>query len=227
LYDDLHSGGNNPEHIRALQRSWPMLSGRQVESVTDVGCGTGRSMLWLGRQFPNLQLTGVDPSEKLLEIARKRLPEAKFALGSAERLPLPNDCADLVLATGIMHHVDCPAKAIREMFRVARKAVLISDHNNFAFGGALARRARLWLYASGLLDVATFVKQGFRRQGYTKEDGWWYPYSLFNDFALIAQLSCEQYIIPTTPIDSMSVENLLLTQSHIAILAVKSQMGTR
>jgi SAM-dependent methyltransferase len=183
-------------------------------------------MLWLRRQFPNLQLIGVDPSEKLLEIARKRLPESAFALASAECLPLPNDGADLVLATGIMHHVDCPAKAIREMFRVARKAVLISDHNNFAFGGALARRARLWLYASGLLGVATFVKQGFQRQSYTKEDGWWYPYSLFSDFSLIAGLSREQYIIPTTPTVPMSVENLLLSQSHVAILAVKSETGS-
>ena len=33
-----------------------------------------------------------------------------------------------------MHHVDSPASVIAEMFRVARKAVLISDHNNFAFG---------------------------------------------------------------------------------------------
>ena len=58
-----------------------------------------------------------------------------------------------------MHHVDLPASVIAEMFRVARKAVLISDHNNFAFGTTMARRIRLVLYSCGLFGIAAFVKQ--------------------------------------------------------------------
>ena len=226
-YDELHGGGKDLEHIRALQRSWPILSRLSVTSVVDVGCGTGRSMLWLKQEMPTLQLIGVDPSEKLLAIARKRLPDSKLEVGSGEQLPLQDNSVDLALATGIMHHVDRPVEVIREMFRVAKKGVLISDHNNFAFGGTVTRRARLWLYASGLLGFATFVKQGFRRQGYSEEDGWWYPYSLLNNFPLIAELSSEQYIIPTTPIRPMNMNNMLLTQSHLAILAVKSKTEAR
>jgi hypothetical protein len=119
-----------------------------------------------------------------------------------------------------MHHVDRPANVIGEMFRVARKAVLISDHNNFAFGGSKARRLRLWLHASGLLGAATYVKQGFRKQGYSDGDGWWYPYSLLNDFGQIAGLSAEQYIIPTTAFRTDDT-NMLLSLSHMAIVAVK------
>ena len=156
----------------------------------------------------------------MLDIARERLPSSRLEVGRGENLPLEKDLVDLSLATGIMHHVDSPSQTIEEMFRVAKKAVLISDHNNFAFRGLKARRLRLWLYASGLLDLATFVKQGFRKQGYSEDDGWWYPYSLFDDFGLISSLSSEQYIIPTRP-SNLDRGNLLLSQSHIAILAIK------
>ena len=128
-------------------------------------------MAWLEQQSAAVELVGIDPSQGQLEIARKRLPRARFELGSGEHLPLEDRSVDLALATGIMHHVDRPGEVIRQMFRIAKKAVFISDHNNFAFGGANARRLRLWLYAAGLLGLATFVKQGFRKQGYSKEDG--------------------------------------------------------
>lgn len=219
-YDQLHLGDNDTEHIRSLEKSWPLLERLDITSVVDVGCGTGRALAWFDQQRPSLNLVGIDPSEGLQEIARDRLPHVRFEVGSGERLPLENNSVDLVVATGIMHHVDSPKDVIQEMFRVAKKAVLISDHNNFAFRGSKARRLRLWLYASGLLDFVTFVHQGFRKQGYSDDDGWWYAYSLLNDFGLIASLSAEQYIIPTRPSNS-DRGNLLLSQSHLAILAMK------
>src|SRR5262249_8869715 len=156
----------------------------------------------------------IDPSEGLLAVARDRLPQARLETGRGEALPLGDDSVDLAVATGIMHHVGHPRGVIEEMFRVAGKAVLISDHNNFALGGPIARRLRLWLHSSGMLGVATFVKQGFRRQGYSEEDGWWYPYSLLNDYGTIASLCSEMYIVPTRP--CLARENLLLSQSHLA-----------
>jgi SAM-dependent methyltransferase len=157
-----------------------------------------------------------------LEIARGRLPQARLVAGRGEKLPLESGSVDLALATGIMHHVDSPSAVIREMFRVAKKAVLISDHNNFAFGGPRARGLRLWLYSLRLLGFATYLKQGFRRQSYSEDDGWYFPYSLLNDYGLISSLSAEVDIIPTRP-SSLREGNLLLAQSHMAILAVKAQ----
>lgn len=221
-YDELHGGDKDREHIRALELGWPILERLGIKSVAEVGCGTGRSMGWLGERDKSLDLVGIDPSAGLLEIARKRLPHARFERGHGERLPLADRSVDLVIASGIMHHVDSPAEVIQEMFRVTRKGILISDHNNFAFGGTLARRLRLWLYASGLLGPATFAKQGFKKQGYSEEDGWWYPYSLLNNYNLIASLSREQYIIPTNRTNSR-MGNLLLSQSHLSIVAVKAR----
>ena len=175
----------------------------------------------VSRHAPDVQLSGVELSSELLAIAKSKLPEANLRAENGEALSAADGSCDLVFATGVMHHADHPRDIIREMFRVARKAVLISDHNNFAFGSRLAIWLRLWLYASQLLDVATFIKQGFRKQGYSADDGWWYPYSLLNDFGLIGTLSARQYIIPTRPVYHLEPGNFLLAQSHMVILAVK------
>lgn len=220
-YDQMHGGDNNPEHIRALERAWPIVAEHSIKSVLDVGCGTGRSLRWLHRRQPSLKLLGVDPSRGLLEIAQRDLSEAILTIGSGEQLAFPDNSVDLVIATGIMHHVDSPTAVMSEMFRVARTAVLISDHNNFAFGSVMARRVRMALYTCGLLKIATYLKQGFNHQGYSEGDGWWYPYSLFNNHSDIARFSDKQYLIPTTTPNTDRMGNLLFTLSHFAVLAFK------
>lgn len=220
-YDAIQGGTNSPEHIRALERAWPIVSQCQIQSVLDVGCGTARTLSWFSQLLPGASLSGVDPSQGLLAIAQKRLPNANFQLAPGEKLPQADESVDLVVATGIMHHVDDPVAVIREMFRVSRVAVLVSDHNNFAFGSKAARYIRRWLAASQLLSVATFVKQGFRRQGYTREDGWWYPYSLLDNFGEFARASAEQYLIPTSFTGSQTLDEFQLIQSHLAVLAFK------
>jgi SAM-dependent methyltransferase len=221
LYDQMHGGERNIEHVRALEYSWPILEDFGIQSVLEVGCGTGRSLEWIRSHSPHVRLSGVELSTEMLARAKAKLPEAELRIGNAEALDFPDGSRDLVLATGVMHHADHPRAIIDEMFRVARTAVLISDHNNFAVGGRFWRWVRLWLYTMGLLGPATFVKQGFRKQGYTEDDGWWYAYSLLEDFGLIASLSSRQFIIPTRPIYKAEPGNFLLAETHMAILALK------
>lgn len=221
-YDKLHGGEKNWEHIRALELSWPLLSQCDITSVVDVGCGTGRSLNWVRQRAADIKLHGVDPSESLLEIARSSVPDAEICLGIGEQLPYSEQSVDLAIATGIMHHVKQPSAVIEEMFRVAKKAVLISDHNNFAFGSSAMRWVRLGLYVTGLLEIAQFLRQGFRTQGYSEDDGWWYPYSLLRDFRLVHDLSEAVYVMPTRRANS-PIGNLLLTESHLCLLAIKQK----
>lgn len=228
-YDALHGGDRNPEHIRALELAWPFFERLRPSSFVEVGCGTGRSIEWVRSRMPDAKLIGIDPSIELLAIAKRRHQSVDFVIGNGERLPVGDGFADVVIATGIMHHVDSPSKVISEMFRVAKMLVVISDHNNFAFGGQRTRRLRLLLYAMGLLPLITYVKQGFKRQGYTEEDGWWYPYSLLNNFDELSRLSSELFVAPTrraTPDENC----FMLAQSHLVIIAAKRgapELGSR
>lgn len=222
IYDQLHGGDQDQEHIRALEKSWPLLKGLAIESVLDVGCGTGRSLQWFSSQQVSLRLLGVDPSRGLLEFAKKKLPKAALCQATGEALPFADNSVDVVIATGIMHHIEKPAVVITEMFRVARRAVVISDHNNFAFGSIAVRNIRMLLYLLGVLKPATYIKQGFSSRGYTYDDGWWYPYSLFNNHNDIARFSDQFYIIPTSPVNTQRMTNIIFSQSHFAVCAMKS-----
>jgi ubiquinone/menaquinone biosynthesis C-methylase UbiE len=220
-YDDLHCGDQNPEHIRALELAWPSIEALAPRTLLDVGCGTGRNLRWFFERSPSVMLVGIDPSERLLELSRANVPCAKLSLGDGERLAFRDKSIDVVIASGIMHHVDHPPLVIGEMFRVANKAVLISDHNNFAFGGAMAQRVRMLLHCTGLLKPASFIKQGFKKQGYSEGDGWWYPYSLLENFAQISLLSDKLHVFPTRQTKQGLTGNIIFSQSHIAVLAIK------
>ena len=217
-YDEMHV---DVEHVVSLERATQLVQPLGIKSILDVGCGTGRALRWYCERIPDAKLIGIDPSPDLLRRAREVLPDAELLEGDGAALPFHGEYADLVVATAVMHHVDDPAECIQEMFRVARKAVLISDHNNFAFGGNLKKRLRLLLYSLSLAKAVAFVKQGFRRQGYSEGDGWWYPYSLLDDFRLISHLAREVYILPVVPARDTGAGNLLLCQSHLAVLGLK------
>ncbi len=215
-YDAMHGGSKDMEHIRALEFLSPLIT--DAASILDVGSGTGRSLSWFQSRYPTANLYGVEPSNGLIDVALKNVPGAMIVQGFGERLPHPDASMDLVTATGIMHHVDDSPLVISEMFRVSRQYVLISDHNNFAFGGRGSQKLRLALHLIGALSAFQFVKQGFRRQGYSEDDGWWYPYSLLSSYGQICRLSERVYITPTRP---STGEDFFTGQSHLAILALK------
>jgi SAM-dependent methyltransferase len=83
--------------------------------VLDLGAGTGKLTRHLARL--GLPVTAVDPSEGMLAQLRQVLPEVPAHLGSAERIPLPDDSADVVLMAQAWHWVD-PEHAVPEIARV-------------------------------------------------------------------------------------------------------------
>jgi SAM-dependent methyltransferase len=94
------------------------------EHVVDVGCGTGNASLLAAAR--GARVTGVDPAERLLEVARKLARErgldATFVAGEAAALPLGDGEADVVLSVfGVIFASD-PAAAAAEMARVAGRA---------------------------------------------------------------------------------------------------------
>jgi ubiquinone/menaquinone biosynthesis C-methylase UbiE len=98
----------------------------------DVGCGTGALAGRLARA--GWRMTGIDPSQGMLEVLARRAPEVEAVRGSGAELPFDDDSFDLVLSVATLHHIAAPA-AVRatlgEMVRVCRPdgKVLVWDHN--------------------------------------------------------------------------------------------------
>ena len=88
----------------------------------DVGCGTGAlSEAILDRCAP-AALLGVDSSEGYLAHARARLGDqrARFEVGDARRLPVPDGSFDAVVSGLVLNFVPEPDRLVAEMCRAAR-----------------------------------------------------------------------------------------------------------
>jgi SAM-dependent methyltransferase len=113
-------------------------------AALDVGCGTGALAARLAGA--GYETVGVDPSEGMLEVLRRRSPHVRAVRASAESLPFPDDSFDVVLTVAVLHHIadrDRVRRTLAEMVRVARPngRVLLWDHNprNPYWGNVMAR----------------------------------------------------------------------------------------
>lgn len=90
-------------------------------TVADLGCGTGNGSECLAPYVK--RVIAVDSSLPMLDAARKRLaacPNVEFRAGNLEALPLPDASVDAAVCMLVLHHLDDPSAAVREMARVLR-----------------------------------------------------------------------------------------------------------
>lgn len=93
------------------------LAGDQPADVLDVGAGTGK--LTRGLVAIGHRVTAVEPLPEMLAHLRAAVPSAQALVGAAERLPLPDASADIVVSAQAFHWFDGPV-ALREFIRVLR-----------------------------------------------------------------------------------------------------------
>jgi SAM-dependent methyltransferase len=71
--------------------------------VLDLGCGTGELLDYLG----DVLYTGIDVSDEYISHAREHFGDrAEFLVGDATSVKLDPNTFDLVLAVGVLHHLD-------------------------------------------------------------------------------------------------------------------------
>jgi len=84
----------------------PMLHGRSVERVLDLGCGAGRHVVFLARE--GFQVVGQDISAVALRLSRIALREAgvtaELVQHDMEEIPFPDDSFDAVISVVAIYH---------------------------------------------------------------------------------------------------------------------------
>lgn len=110
----------------------------EIDSVLDVGTGTGGFLEILISAFPNAKITGVDPNIDSLEKAKDKYPDFVFSEMGAEKLAFPDDTFDVVSISMAMHHLPNVSASFKEMKRVLKPGAwiivseLFSDNLNAA-----------------------------------------------------------------------------------------------
>lgn len=87
----------------AERDAWLAGAISRAGTVVDVGCGSGSLGLLLDhRALRPGRYLGVDLLEERVEAARAAVPWGEFLVGSADRLPLPDGVADVVVAATLL-----------------------------------------------------------------------------------------------------------------------------
>jgi len=109
-----------PVHKAVVALVAARLDGVTPARVLDVGCGTGRLLRRAALRWPHARMIGVDPASGMIEQARRLTPDAEFAIGSGEALPLPDASVDAAFSTVSFHHWADQLAGIREVARTLR-----------------------------------------------------------------------------------------------------------
>jgi len=102
------------------------LGGR---SVLEVCCGSGMMSEKFARAGAVVTASDFSPAaiSRARERAKRHQFSARFVVADAENLAFPDRSFDIVAVHDGLHHLDAPRRAIIEMARVGRQAVLILD----------------------------------------------------------------------------------------------------
>src|SRR5664279_2398988 len=101
----------------------------EPERVLDLGCGTGAALTALGERYPKAQVLGADVSEAMLNVARGqrsrlrwllpflRANKASLLAAEAPALPLKSGSVGMIWSNLMLHWLEEPQPALREMHR--------------------------------------------------------------------------------------------------------------
>jgi len=110
---------------RTRGRIWSETSflfrSKNNDKVLDLGCGNGRYYELL----KDTNYTGVDNSEELIKLAKKKYPKAKFSVADGLNLPFDNNTFDAIYSIAVLHRI--PSYQFRLNFFKEAKRVLKKD----------------------------------------------------------------------------------------------------
>ena len=112
--------------------------GLKNPKIIDVGCGTGRTLVWF-REFGFKNSIGVDNSKEAIKFCVKR----GFKVGkdvfkkSIVKNNLKTNSFDIVFADGVLEHFKNFEPLVKQMCRISKKYVLITQPNHFSLYGRL------------------------------------------------------------------------------------------
>src|SRR5947207_10004295 len=156
-YSDLTAVNRHLGGIRAIERFLPS----DAHSILDVaagGCDVGEALM----KSRNCSVVSLDLNPRGLKLAKRSIPVE----GDALQLPFGNESFDAVICSLFFHHLsnfDC-VRALKEMWRVARRIVMVNDLHRHRIAHASIRILSALLSRSTMFrnDAPASVRRAFR-----------------------------------------------------------------
>lgn len=133
IYDDVREGD-----IILVNHFLEELPGSPRLNVLDIGCGTGNytDLLQKITRTRGWQVYGIDPSEGMIEKARRKNGDIIFQQGKAEDLLWAHDFFDFIYMTDVIHHIPDIHRIFHEIHRVLKSGgkvcIVTQSHRQIA-----------------------------------------------------------------------------------------------
>lgn len=133
------------------------------QKVIDVGCGTGALCSVLDEY--GFEVTGIEPAEKMIEIARnKASKKIEFVQGNVlHGLPFEDKSFDMAVSSYVAHGLKARERLMmyKEMRRVSRHSVVLIDYNEKR---SLIINVAEWLEGGDYFNFIKNVKDELKKQ---------------------------------------------------------------
>lgn len=127
IFDTLVYTRLSPARLHFLQAFLPGMQ-RQLglETALDVGCGTGYFSEFL--RDSEFRVSALDGRKENVEEAQRRVENVNFRQADVEDASLPMlGSFDLVLCFGLLYHLENPFRAIRNLFALTGKVLIVES----------------------------------------------------------------------------------------------------
>lgn len=224
-YDRMHDAETG-EHALALKYVLALCRQYGLQSILDVGCGTGvalRTLLDKG-----MEAKGIEPVDALVRIGmeRRRLRPSEILVAAAESIPFPKQSFDAVTEFAVLHHIKNPAPAVGEMIRVARHAIFLSDENRFGRGSLAWRLIKYFWWKTGVFPLGFWLTTKGKGYNFTPGDGVSYSYSVFDSVRQLRAWANAIFFIPLKKASGPGWAHPLFSSSHVLLCAFRHPEAT-
>jgi demethylmenaquinone methyltransferase/2-methoxy-6-polyprenyl-1,4-benzoquinol methylase len=115
---------------KACDLAFDYYGKNKIDKIADIACGTGDMMGFWQKQANKAGVTisefvGVDPSNGMVDVARKKFPDFSYHIAKATEIPLPDASADLLSITYGIRNVVERQEAFYEFNRVLKPGGLV------------------------------------------------------------------------------------------------------
>jgi demethylmenaquinone methyltransferase/2-methoxy-6-polyprenyl-1,4-benzoquinol methylase len=115
---------------KACDLSFAYYGKKSIDKIVDVACGTGDMMGFWQKQAGKAdvkiaEFVGVDPSNGMVDVARKKFPDFAYHIAKATEIPLEDASADFLSITYGIRNVVERQEAFDEFNRVLKKDGLV------------------------------------------------------------------------------------------------------
>jgi len=143
---------------------------KNINSIIDIGCGDGTFSNSLKSRFPSIEVTGIDPADDAIEIAKKRYGQINFQVSDLMiENTLPKKKYNLGVLRGVLHHLPNALTGITNSKILSDSLIIVEPNGNNPILKLIERKSQYHIEHEEQSFNSEQLKKWIKQSGYKIE----------------------------------------------------------